>query len=338
MSKTKYLKTFFILSLLFVFQTFAFAQDTIPTQIPDLDEQIDVTLDPSFPQPGEPITVTLDAYGVDLDNSNISWTANGTTILEGKGQKVLKTTAGKSGQITTIKAAIDAPNSKEVIKTVTINPQSVDIIWEADTYTPPFYKGKALFSAEEKVTFVAMPNQTSAKNTIYKWSQDGEVLKDQSGFGKNTLPYEGDILAGQVDVSVETTDGTQNTASNNISIAPTKPEVYMYEKNPLYGTLFNKELSTLFDLGTNQEGTLSIYPFFYGVTNRGDSKLTYNWSINNNPIEVPTTQNDMTFRNTTNVDGKSAINIDVINTDNSFEDVSKGTLINFNKPGNPLSF
>ncbi len=329
-----------MLPLFFVSSNALLAVDTIPTQIPDLEEQVDVTVSPEFPQPNEAVVITLDAYGIDLNNSNITWTSNGSTVLQGKGEKVLNIVAPKQGQIVTIKALINAPNSKPIERSVTINPQSVDIIWESETYTPPFYKGKTMFSPQEKLKLVAMPtgsniNQT---NAIYKWTQDGEVLGNKSGFGKNVLTYTGDILANQVDFGVEASNGNKNIARNSMSIAPLNPEVYLYEKSALYGTLFNRELSTLFDLGTKQEGTLSIYPFFYGVVDRNDGKLAYQWTTNNIIIDVPAYQNDMTFRNVQNVDGKSTVGIKVTNTDNFLEEVEKETLINFNKSNSGFSF
>ncbi|MDB5204555.1 MAG: seg [Candidatus Taylorbacteria bacterium] len=338
--KTTYLKIILGLFVFFSFQNIVFAENmTIPTEIPDLEEQIDVTVDPKYPQPSDPVTITLDAYGVDLNNSDISWANGGKTLLQGKGERVLKTTAGKAGEIVTISATIAPPNSRQLVKTITITPQSVDILWEAKTYTPPFYKGKAMFSPQEDLKLVAIPNQISSSNAIYKWTQDGVVYADRSGFGVNTFKYTGDIISKPTDFVVDVSDGNGNTAENFMAIAPTDPEVYIYENNPRYGILFNKDLSNLFDLGTNQEGNISIYPFFFGATDRASKNLEYKWMINNATIEVPTDQNDMTFRNTQNVDGKSQIDITVTNTDNFLEEIQKTTLINFQKnSGDGFSF
>lgn len=336
--KIKFLKIGLVLSLFFVSSNSLLADDTIPTQIPDLEEQVDVTVNPKYPQPGDAVTITLDAYGIDLNNSDISWTASGKSLLQGKGEKVLQTSAGRAGQVITITATIAPPNSRQIEKIITITPQSVDIIWETKTYTPPFYKGKAMFSPQEEVKLVAIPNQISNKNAIYKWTQDGEVFADRSGFAKNTFRYTGDIISKPADFVVDVSDGGTYTAENFMSIAPTDPEVYLYENNSRYGFLFNKELSTLFDLGTNQEGSISIYPFFFGVADRNDRRLSYQWTTNYTFIDVPSYQNDMTFRNTQNVDGKSTVGVKVTNTDNFLQEMEKETLINFNKASSGFSF
>ncbi len=155
----------------------------------------------------------------------------------------------------------------------------------------------------------------------------------------DTFKYTGDIISKPSDFVVDVSDGNGTTAENYMAIAPTDPEVYIYENNSRYGILFNKELSSLFDLGTNQEGSLSVYPFFFGATDRSSKNLQYTWTINNTPIEVPTNQNDMTFRNTENIDGKSQVGVTVTNTTNFLEEIQKTILINFQKnSGDGFSF
>ena len=329
--KTKYLGIFIGLLVLFSSIQTGYADVTIPTQIPDLDEQIDMTVAPKYPQPGTTVTITLDAYGVDLNNSEISWSNGTKTLLQGKGERILKTNAGRAGESITITATITPPNSREIQKTVSISPQSVDILWEAKTYTPPFYRGKAMFSPQEELKLFAIPNQINVAKAIYKWTEDGEVHADKSGFGVNTYKFVGDLISKKSDFVVNVSDGDGNTAENYLSIAPTDPEVYVYENSPLYGVLFNKDISTYFDIGSKQEGTVSIYPYFYGVSNRSSKKIEYKCLINGAPINVPTIQNDMTFRNTDNVSGKSKIDIMVTNIDNFLEEVQKSVIINFQK-------
>lgn len=339
-STNKYLSILFILFVFFSFVSMVKAEiSTIPTQIPDLEEQVDISIDPKYPKPGDPVSIKLEAYGIDLNNSEITWTNGSKVLLQGKGEKTLQTTVGKEGQNMTITARIVPPNSKELERTITINPQNVDILWESKTYTPPFYRGKALFSPQETLKLVAIPNQIDGAKAIYKWTEDDEVHADRSGFGVNTYKFVGDIISKRSDFAVNVSDGNGISAENTIAMAPTNPEVYIYENSPLYGVMFNRELSSLFDMGTNQEGTLSVYPYFFGVTSRSDKSIEYKWTINDVPINVPTVQSDLTFRNTENVDGKSKIGLIVTNINNFLQEVQKGTLINFKKnSGDSFSF
>lgn len=342
--KTKYLKIILTLFVLFAFQSFVFAQDTIPTQIPELEEQVDITATPKYPKPFESVVVTIDAFGIDLNNAIITWTENNKTTLQGKGEKTLRTQTKARGEQLIIKVTIDAPHSKKIERTITLNPQTVDIVWETTTYTPPFYKGKSLYTPESNVKFVAMPSISNTGAPIdpklinYKWSQDGEVMGTKSGSGKNAFLYNGSILLKPVQILLEATDGNGSVANNSIELAPFNPKIYIYEKNPLYGTLFNKEVSTLFDLGEKQEGTASVFPFFYNIGTRGDKNLEYTWSINSNSIDVPVSQNEMTFRNTENVSGKSIIGVSISDITNFVLDSQKSFLINFKKTSSSFSF
>ncbi len=85
-----------------------------------------------------------------------------------------------------------------VTKDIPITPEDLDIIWQANSYVPPFYEGKALFPPVGTVSFVAMPgfidsngNPVNPKKLIYTWSQDTTVLGDKSGYGKNVLTVQG---------------------------------------------------------------------------------------------------------------------------------------------------
>ena len=38
-----------------------------------------------------------------------------------------------------------------------VNAQSVDLLWQGETYVPPFYKGKSLWSDQSRITLFAIP-------------------------------------------------------------------------------------------------------------------------------------------------------------------------------------
>ena len=151
------------------------ATSTQTTTQSSINERIEFTIDPVYPKPGSQVAVTIEAYGIDLNTSNISWTVDGKVAREGKGEKILSTTAGKEGSVTTIEATITPSGGETIKKRFFINPQTVDIIWEARTYTPPFYKGKSAYTPYQGVVFDAMPNLVNingvsigSRQTIYK--------------------------------------------------------------------------------------------------------------------------------------------------------------------------
>jgi hypothetical protein len=316
----------------------------IPAQITGLEEQIDVNVTPSYPKPGDAINISLEAYGIDLDKAPIKWSIDGKVSKEGIGAKSFDLTAGKLGEQTVVTIEIQPPYSNIMVKTVTINPQSVDIIWEANTYTPPFYKGKAMFTPQEKAVFVAMPNitdsngiQADPKTLTYKWSRDQEVLGSLSGYGQNSLLYTGNILMRPVETRVEI-GGANASASGFMYVATKEPETYLYEKNPLYGILFNKEVSSSFAFGDKEERTLAVFPYFFGINSRNANNLKYKWTLNYNPIEVPENQSEMTFRNVDKLEGKSLVNVSLKNKTNFLQEGTTRTYIDFSKPKNAFAF
>ena len=353
MMQTKIAKIYKFSKVLFIFFTilsignFSFAVEklTIPGQITDLEEQIDATLVPEFPTPGDEVTITLSAFGTDLNNATITWYVDGKNAKQGKGERVFKIKAGKQGQNINIKVTIDTLNGPTVTKNFTINPQTVDIVWEAGSYTPPFYKGKALFTPMGKVTFVAMPNITGSNGGLvdsrtitYKWGQNNEILGSLSGYGQNVLTYTGNILARPVETTIEAKTADGIAAQNYLTLATTFPETNIYEDSPLYGTLFNNEVSGTFSLQNNEEKTIAAYPFYINAGSRLNSEIAYGWKINYTDIDVPTGQNKMTFRNTENLEGKSLVNVSTILGTNFLQKSNTDTMIEFKKPSKVFSF
>jgi hypothetical protein len=346
-------KTVFLILAIFTYANTSIAIDgvidestlPIPTQIPELEEQIGSEMSPKFPKPGEAVKITLSAFGTDLNLANITWSIDDKIIKQGKGQKTFETVAGKLGQLNVIKVEIEPLNGNKVTKTFSINPQTVDVLWEARTYTPPFYKGKSMYTPEEKIIFVAMPNITNqnkalvdSKNIIYKWGQSNQVLGSMSGYGQNVLPYTGNILMRAVETTIEAKSEDYTTAVNELVLAPIFPEMNIYEDSSIYGILFNKEVSGGFEFGNKEERSLSAFPYFIGADNRIANNLVYNWSINYNKIQVPEDQTKMVFRNVDNVEGKSLVKASVKNKDKFLQKSEASTMINFKKVEKPFEF
>lgn len=316
----------------------------IPTQIPDLEEQVDGTMTPAYPKAGESVKISLEAYGTDLNNASVTWTVDGKELESGRGQRTITQIAPKSGQTLTVVATINPKNGRPITKTFYINPQNVDIVWEANTYTPPFYRGKSMYIPEQSIKVVAMPNildqdgtLVSPKSVVYKWRQDNTVLGDNSGYGNQSISYKGDVLALPVKFDVEASIENGNTAEDYKYISPTNPEINVYENSPLYGVLWNREVSSGFNFGDSSERSIVAIPYFFGVSGLINQDLSYNWSINGSRINVPTTQREMVFRNSENLEGQSRIGITVTNNNGLSENASSGTTIDFKKTSKNIS-
>jgi hypothetical protein len=332
------LSNFFLL-LFFFTPVFSLGQGVpITSSIPELEEQIYVNLSNDFPKPLENVKIDIEAYGFDLNKATITWKVNGVTVKTGIGERVFEVQAGKLGVTKKISITIQPVVGIPLNKSVTISPQEIDLVWEARTYTPPFYKGKAMYTPQENVVIVAMPNFISSNGDkiasdklIYKWEDGGEAVQDQSGYGKNVFKLKGSILLKTNDISVDITGFGKEKARESLALAVTFPEAIFYENNPLYGILFNKSLVGNFSF-EEEEKNIEVFPYFFGTSRKSDPKLSYEWRINNKNIFVPKTQNSMVFRNTEGGEGRSLVGVTISNTGNFLEEARGSVNLNYSTP------
>ncbi len=286
---------------------------SFPAKFPQIEEQVDVNISPDTPRPGDVVTITAEAYGTDLNTHPISWRVNGVETLHGIGQKKFTFTMGNSGTVTTIELTISPKNAPQIIKTYTFAPIDVDILWQANTYTPPFYKGKALYTPESSVTFTALPNIITSKGkvdpseAVYKWSENYEVQGDKSGFGRNTYNFTGPIILRTVTVQAEVYAAANKSVKglNRYELNNVYPQAVVYEDNPVYGVMFNKAISGSYFM-KEREVKFAIFPFFFSTDNKND-KVAYDWSLDNSPLDIPTFENSTVFRRTDNLRGQVKI-------------------------------
>jgi hypothetical protein len=322
--------------LLVALATVASAQTFDPIGSGVITQQISSSVVPENPTPGQEVTISLTAYGTDLDSASISWSVNGTKIQSGTGMTQFKIAAGKNGETKKIVATIIPTSGTSITQTFTITPQDVSIIYESDGYVPPFYKGKGVYTREGTVTLIAVPNLISGgvklnPNTLtYKWTIDGTVQGSKSGYGRSSYTYTGSILGKDSIVEVEVSSVTGNTKGKGlILLSPQEPQVLLYEQNPLYGKLFNKELSTFGFSLPEKEATVVAIPYSTSAAKLTDGTLSFDWTINGSTIPVPKTQNYATFRNTTDQSGTSLIGVSVNNSTHLLQSMRNSLSINF---------
>lgn len=155
--------TLFITTFFFVVSPFLIsAQSYNPIQSGDIQQQATLTASPQYPTANQIVTLTLSAPGASLTSVPVSWTVDGTLIQNGVGMTTFSVNSGEYGKTRTVTVRAQPSSQPAITRTITIIPQEVSIIYEATSYVPPFYKGKALFNKEGTVRFIAMPNMTSS--------------------------------------------------------------------------------------------------------------------------------------------------------------------------------
>ena len=166
-----------------------------------------------------------------------------------------------------------------------IRPADVDILWQSHSYTPPFYRGKALHSSQSPITLTAMPyfisggRAVDSDNLIYNWTRNDKPLLDQSGYGKRSLTITGAKIFGRdiIELTVATRD-SRISAKRRVVINTIDPEILFYEERGLEGIHYDNELSGTFTL-SNQELVLMAEPYFVSLPEFESDKINYTWTV-----------------------------------------------------------
>jgi hypothetical protein len=296
---------------------------------------INVDMIPENPGPNEKVLVNITSFGTNLDAANIIWKINGKTQSSGTGIKSFTFTVGGMNSSTKLDIIVNTIDSGTIQKSIDIKPSSVDLIWQSDSFTPPFYKGKALFSYQNKITFIAMPHITGnngeipSKSLIYKWTLNGQVKQSDSGYGKNTYSFIGPLLSRPLSIQVEVSSADGGgSAYNHTTVTPVDPSIILYRKDPLNGIEFQKALLGNADLN-GSEITITGMPYFFGLSSQ-NSDLAYKWSINNVPIGNSPSDTTEVFRKQEGVDGTSRISLSIENNVKILQLASVSFNLNFN--------
>jgi len=299
--------------------------------------KIALKIEPAQPRPFDELTIIVESFSTDLNRASIEWFIDGKSVQSGKGDKELKTIAPALGAKKEIRVVAGTADIGTLRVTAIIRPAEVNLLFQANTYTPPFYKGKALPTHKSGVRVVAIPNlvtsagaKISAKDAIYTWKENGTVQGDKSGRGKDSYAVkEISIMRGHALVSVEVSSPDRTVqAAETIVIRPQTPKIVLYENNPLEGIKYNKAITGTYSL-VNEEVTLQAIPYFFGVLDKEASELQYKWSLNNQPVEAAEfTQSGITLQKGEE-SGTAKVLLQINHKSNVFEVASRSFLIEF---------
>jgi hypothetical protein len=220
---------------------FALPNQHVHAQLPGLAGQTNASslvLSPRFPEPNETVTATLNDYSVNTSGATTVWFIDGTEVPDSKNQRSVSFSTGQLGSSLQVLAITTLPNGSILRAQDTITPIRVDILIEADTRVPSFYKGRAIPATGGSVQLTALPftgSDRTADSYAYTWRVGGTVQDGGSRFGKNAISFTAEFQKQiQVSVDVIDTDGTI-LISESIYVPLADPELYFYEINPLRG-------------------------------------------------------------------------------------------------------
>jgi hypothetical protein len=204
----------------------------------------------------------------------------------------------------------------------------VDLIWQGETYTPPFYKGRALWSNESKIMVVAIPHingVTNTSNLIYRWTKNDVVLGNVSGVGKNSLSFQDTILSKPQTVKIDVFSGENEfLATANTVLTPATVSILVYENNPIYGFLFHREAGGGYSL-RESEITFSAFPLFFSEKRLG-SNVEFEWRTNTGSTGDGVSA---TYRAPEGISGTSQIFLHILDKERMRQDARKNFRVEF---------
>lgn len=289
-------------------------------KIPSLNEQIDLKVTPENPKPESEVTVEVNMYATDINRLLIVWKVNDKEVTKGVGMKKFKFTNGPAGVLTKVDVAIFPKSGTPIQRSLSFSPINVDILWQAKTYTPPFYKGKALFTPESEVEILSFPyalngnSRIDPNQMIYKWKLNYELDDSASGFGKNTFQFKGPIILREnfFQSSVYSSANPEIQGINTLRLNHVSPQIILYEDNPIYGVLYNQSIKGEYTL-KGGESKISATPLFFSTKNKNE-KVGYMWELDSNKVNVPKYQNSVIFKRNNSVKGSAFLRLVIDNS------------------------
>lgn len=280
---------------------------------------------PEYPTPNSSVQIKAASVFLNLNTSVITWYVNGRVVQSDIGATQFQITAGELGSETRIYVEAQGGNASAIAQGV-VRPTEVDLLWEGDSYVPPFYRGRALPTSGSSIRLFAIPRLVPggsstpipAEDLIYTWRQGGQILQGASGRGRYTATIEASPFSQTESVSVEvkTTDGELRGFAS-ARIPSTDPKLVLYEDHPAFGILFHQALingSTI----SESEASFSVIPYFAPEPTLKSSLLQYAWRVNGTPLtNDPTRPNTITL-NAEGTDGNALIELAFTHATNYF--------------------
>jgi len=304
--------------------------------LPGLENSISIGMSPAHPGPGDTVTLTAESSVFDLPQSSIVWNVNGKVVAQGVGATSVSTTVGGLGSLTSVTVDASAADGTSAEASAQIVPTEVDLLYDSDSYAPPFYRGKSLPSAGSNLYLQALPHFVSpngsspaASSLTYTWKKNGQVMGTVSGRGKSAIVipapvlYETDIMS----VDVASSDGSLS-GETSITVAAADPTVMLYEDHPLFGVLYGNALSASTFL-PDSEMTFAAIPYFASVRTPSDPLLQYAWRVNGSSIATdPAKPNELTLQASPSND-TALIQLALTHATNFFLDASGSWNVSF---------
>ena len=236
-------------------------------------DQLVLLSSPESPSPGETVTIQANTPTLDKNRLFFDWVVDGKRRADFSdlGKNSIKLTAGNVGSIIRVTVNVTGADKEVKPASLNINVSDLALTWTAETYVPPWYKGKALPTQNSVVRVAAIPklviggSAVSPENLIYNWSLDDQE-NIVSGIGLQIFRFRMSDLPRsnhQIEVTVQDNRGIIHK-NGRLLLGTVRPQAKIYASSPLGGIEFRS--SPLFTF-IKLPGLLDfvIEPFFFAA-------------------------------------------------------------------------
>lgn len=302
-----------------------FATHTANAQLSVAGNRIFLSTTPERPAPGDVVRISADSPLLDLASSDIKWYVNDILFNEGLGLQEIAISAGALGSETSVVATAGGADGTVASGEAFIRPVEVDLLWESDSFVPPFYRGRALPSAETSLRLHAIARfnpiesvQVPERDIIYTWKLNDTVVPAASGRGKSFAVLPSPTLFGtdSIEVIASTLDGAKE-GYGRATISSVEPMLELYEKHPLFGVMYNSSLSDATAI-PDTEMTFSAVPYFAEADSADDPRLNYSWAVNGNDVATDEQKRSEITVNADKSDGLAQIALSITHAVNLY--------------------
>ena len=308
-------------------------------------EPVQYQVTPASPGPRGFVVIEVRGVGSFLGDSNITWSKDGSVVESGTGLSRYSFTTGEVGERTTVSVTIETVEYGVLERTFRFNPSSVELLWEADTATPPFYRGLPLMSAGARVRIAAFPAVRAEGGAVapadlsYRWFLNGEPQLSASGLGRRTFTFSGSQLREGEEVRLEVTNGGVPAGQATLFIPTSAPLLVLYPKDPLRGVRWETALGASARL-SGQETIVHAEPYFFSRESAQRGSLTYHWSLEGQDASGPESERgELTLRVAGQGGGAANLFVSLQNMedDKLLQSASAAVSILFGESGNPFT-
>lgn len=293
---------------------------------------VNITTSPKTPGVNEEVKVRIESYAVNLNTANLVWYVNKEPVKEGIAEKEITVRTGNFGTKTTIDIIIITIDGVKINKQLVIAPAEVDVLWEAQTYTPPFYKGKALPGYKSLVRLTAIPRfnapSSNPKEFYYKWTYN-RIQNVGEALGKNsvTIPmgYTDSPVPVVVDVSLP---GTDWKGEESLEISGSEAKIVFYHQAPLLGVEFEHAISSAI-ITPETEFNIYAVPYYFSFDNLMNNDLIYTWEVNRSYRAVDLDQRNLTLLKPEKPEGPYEVTLRIQNPKRILQEGRAQTVVSF---------